>query len=843
MRACHALLISICMAASAAAATNAELDATAPLNFETYFGINGVGYFHRPDEAEELQKRWELMKELGVRWDRSDFWWSDIEKKPGEWNYAKADAAMRMYREHGVQMLPILDYGAAWRRTEAPANEEQREEWARYVRNVVSRYRNYANYWEVWNEPNIIPFWRPQPRVEDYAALLEVTASAARAANPDARLVAFALADMHEDYLERTLELAPSRPFAAASYHFYRIDAPEKRLPDEIQEMRLILKRFGKDVPVWVTEMGVTSHPTEGVSEELQAIHLMRHILLLIAGGAERVFPFTLVDPTADPGGEWGNKLGMVDLNWRKKPVFDAYMTMIAELDAYEYMGGVHFGDDVKALAFRGRYGTPEADKWKLAAYSTAGPRDIRIQYDDDFDTAAAALEYVEMSGTRRPLQFHERTARLMLTGSPVYVPVVSRLIEHLAWGTRFSTLENVAVPMRHPAAIMASPGEEVRLGLMSTGKPTGTPGIRLQLPLGWQRTTTDAVCFLVPPNARPGWYTVRTQQEQSSATIVRDLRVWVREAARVDFRPYYTTATNEIRTELLIHDVNLREPREWWVKATPEIPEAALPAGVVGSAEMSGPKFIEERFSISRRSLASIASTTLFQVIIAPGRRDPLLPPVVADAFKVAVTPLVEQSPVVDGSLDEYLNAPRLSVGYPGQQILGEYTSAGDAFCTAAAVWTREGIYVAASIDDDHPMMNDFGAGGDVYKGDAVEVYIGPAGHPGGYYARKEDGYYHFALSPGKGGEGAVVSDFAQEVPGAKIAVATRPGGYVMEAFIPVDALGGYVPARGDLIAWDLQLNDRDDYSRSAPTRAFMWNGDRMNWLRSARWGMAVVK
>ena len=63
------------------------------------------------------------------------------------------------------------------------------------------------------------------------------------------------------------------------------------------------------------------------------------------------------------------------------------------------------------------------------------------------------------------------------------------------------------------------------------------------------------------------------------------------------------------------------------------------------------------------------------------------------------------------------------------------------------------------------------------------------------------------------------------------------------MEAFIPGTALGGYSPKSGDIIAWDMQLNDRDDYSKTAPTRSFMWNGDRMNWLRAGKWGMAVIR
>jgi polysaccharide biosynthesis protein PslG len=163
-------------------------ETTSPLNPQTYFAINGVGFFHRSDQADELRRRWELMEELGMQWDRSDLWWSDIEPEPGKWDFSKPDRGMEMYRSHGVQMLPILDYGARWRKTAAPGNDEERAEWARYVSRVVARYGDYADTWEVWNEPNILPFWRPQPDAASYAKLLEVTAEQARAANPRVRL-------------------------------------------------------------------------------------------------------------------------------------------------------------------------------------------------------------------------------------------------------------------------------------------------------------------------------------------------------------------------------------------------------------------------------------------------------------------------------------------------------------------------------------------------------------------------------------------------------------------------------------------------------------------------------
>lgn len=811
----HLLLVAL--ASSVLSVQSAE--SGQPFNPPTYFGINGVGIFHRPNEEEELQRRWDLMRELGVKWDRSDFWWSDIEKRRGQWKYDKPDAAIHVYRAHDVQMFPILNYGAAWKNTEAPTNDAERADWARYVSNVVARYRPYANYWEVWNEPNIIPFWRPQPRVEDYAALLRVTADAARRANPDVKLVGFAMADMHKDFLTRTMELVGTNDFDAVSYHFYRTAIPERRTPDEVGELRLILRQFGKECPIWVTEMGVTSHHTEGVSEDLQAIYLMRQILLLIASGVERVFPFTLVDPTADPGGEWGNKLGMVDLNWRKKPAFDAYKTMIAELDAYQYVGEVYLHESVKALLFGSRPGMPAATQEKLVLWSTGGALDVRIPHRADLP-----LTCTRLLGSTQTVAVHNGIARLMVDSAPTYLPVTSHELRRNV-DIRWAENPILAWPGFSPPALFL--GAEPK-------------SVKYTLPGGWECDEVMGLPFKVPGDARPGWYTVRAEVAHSSSTILRDLRVWVRQPLEVDFRPFITTASADMVTSVVIHNNNVRwTPADWRIESEPPIAGAQLPSGHIDVDS----SFTAQTFAVRRNTLRNLRDTT--QIRMRYVQSGGAMPGVsrTLDLFRIAVTPLAPLAPQVDGKLDEYAKAPMMYLGLPAQLSSGEYTSPHDASCTVSALWTDAGVYIGAEIADDHPMMNDRGAGGDVYKGDGVEVYIGPAGYDGRYYAKKEEGYWHFAISPGVRGRGAVVSDFEKAVQNARVAVESRNGGCTMEAFIPNTAFGGYRPNAGDVIAWDIQLNDRDDFSPEAKNLSFMWNGDDMNWLRTARWGLAVVK
>lgn len=819
----------------AALVVNAETTATAsglkPMDPDSYFGINGVGFFHRPDDKEDLRWRWELMKELGVKWDRSDLWWSELEKKPGQWKFDRSDAAMKMYRDHGVQVFPILNYGAAWRNTEGPRNAEERAEWGNYVSRTVSRYKGFADYWEVWNEPNIIPFWRPQPDADQYAALLHKTAESARSASPAVKLCAMVCADFDEAYMRHVLELSNPSDFDLVSYHFYRTAVPEERTPDEVNELRLLLRQFGKECPVWVTETGVTSYFKEGVSEDLQAIRWMRQLLNLIGAGVERIFSFTLVDNLGDPGGEWGLQLGMVRRSGVRKPAFVAYKTMIAELDSYKLVGPVYFNDDVRALLFERKGGEPDTtqSRYKLAVWSLKDALDIkfdageaRTRNERDWSTADYARQYTTLLGERKPIEYEGAIGRVCVTPAPVYVPVGSMLRANARAGFT-------------PAIMSCFPSEGATASLNLKG--ILALSVRFSAPKGWTVAGNESKCsFTVPPDAPEGWNSINAQVATSSCTIVKQLRVLVKPKLIADIRPFFTTASADILTSVVVHNTNVRECSDWSLEADPAVDGTTWPLGRIAC---EGPEqFVSSAGSVMpRTALAHLGATTNLNMHLKSSEGSS-----VQRVYSIAATPFVTVPPVVDGDIGEFCNAPAMSLSAGPQLLRGGPPAAGDTSASVRAMWGADGLYVAADIDDDVPMMNNYGAGGDVYKGDGLELYVGPTGFAGQYYAKPDQGYYHFALSPGNQGNGAVVSNFESEVAGSRIAVKPRPGGYIMEAYLPCSALGGYVPKPGDVVAWDVQLNDRDDYSPNAEARAIMWNGDGMNWLRAGKWGTAVL-
>ncbi len=153
----------------------------------------------------------EMAADAGFAFLRQEWVWEDIEihgkgdfedrrHEPHRSAWDKYDAIVDLAEEHGMQMIVRISNPPEWTRaagaepgTFAPPDDVQ--DFADFVSAVVGRYKGRVRYYQLWNEPNIYPEWGAYPiSPEAYTALLKAGAEAARAANPDAVLIAGALA-------------------------------------------------------------------------------------------------------------------------------------------------------------------------------------------------------------------------------------------------------------------------------------------------------------------------------------------------------------------------------------------------------------------------------------------------------------------------------------------------------------------------------------------------------------------------------------------------------------------------------------------------------------------------
>ena len=314
-------------------------------------------------------KRLKAIKEAGIKWDRCDFWWGRIEPEKGKFLWRDVDWVVEQYVTHDVQLMPILCYGSAWQKSDAPVTDDERALYARYVYETVKRYKKHVHVWEIWNEPNITPFWSPNPDAKEYAKLLKVAYEAAKRADPNCTIVGAATAGTDLAFIEALLRHGGGEHMDVVSIHPYQGDlgslSPDKGgLADQIRGVQNLLAEHGYRKPIWLTEIGHRTTGTHGhtsVTEEQQAAYLIRTYVIALASGVERVFWFNLQD--------WEEYWGIVKQDFTRKPSFEAYRAMVKQLDGKRVVGRADLGKDIEAYLFAPSGREPTRDNGVLVAW------------------------------------------------------------------------------------------------------------------------------------------------------------------------------------------------------------------------------------------------------------------------------------------------------------------------------------------------------------------------------------------------------------------------------------------------------------------------------------------
>ena len=336
--------------------TELTLDADAP----PFYGVNShLTWFH---SDERLYRAVQLMDEAGVGIVRTVFDWPSIEPERGVYRWERFDRVVERLQDRDIAVLGILDGSAAWA-TSAPSLEEPYwQKWptrdlaafGRYVRAVVERYDGdgfadalgspVVRYWEIWNEPNLAFFWRPQPDAEGYVGLLRVSYRVIKLANPSAVVVMggiagngvsyppFALAEDERNFLQQIYERGGKSFFDVVNVHLYpythELGRPElmARLQEALDEARSVMAANGdEDKPLWVTEIGFSTalFPDDYQAEPDATIASWLRKVYRQLAGAEALFWYMFEDEGTDENPE--GHFGLVEHDGTLKQSYYAY--------------------------------------------------------------------------------------------------------------------------------------------------------------------------------------------------------------------------------------------------------------------------------------------------------------------------------------------------------------------------------------------------------------------------------------------------------------------------------------------------------------------------------------
>lgn len=313
-----------------------------------FFALNGVGYFHyrdSPEASQTAKRKMALMKGIGAASDRCDFWWSVLEPKRGTWDWRKGDWLMDFYSRQKMDALPILSYSAIWSPDRCPATPDDIRDYANYVFLAVNRYKDKVKCWEVWNEPNIPTFWKPEPNVAAYSLMLKAAYEAAHKADPGCVIVGGATSETDINWFLGIAEHGALHCMDVASFHPYSMaDGPDEMdLGRQIDNMRTLLNRNGlTTMPLWITEMGWQADPAKPKEVDAQARYMAQSYAIAAARGVERLYWFNLQDWMED------GKLmgwGLASKELRLKRSSQAFKVMRSKLEGKKFRGYALFAE------------------------------------------------------------------------------------------------------------------------------------------------------------------------------------------------------------------------------------------------------------------------------------------------------------------------------------------------------------------------------------------------------------------------------------------------------------------------------------------------------------------
>jgi hypothetical protein len=330
-------------------------DVSPPVSTPPLFGFNdqSIGYsLASPAQDAQLSQRG------GAKIARITFDWRWAEANPGQWDLSRYDALYREMTTRGIRPVWVLLFAPHWAWDPSvncdqwhqdctyPPAPSHDADWQNMVDLVVRRYPLSAAI-EVWNEPNLYAFWRPQPDPARYAQLLEEAHTAVKAAAPAMPVLGGSVTNSPVDgawglseasFLRGVFANGGGSSMDGVSLHLYKQGAgAADSVGNGLRDIRAARDAAGfGGLPIWITELGLSTtdtNPDYRVSEQGQADGLVNdYRRLATMPDIAAVIVHTLIErPPASGATEVG--FGLVHEDFTPKPAYCALAVAVGATD------------------------------------------------------------------------------------------------------------------------------------------------------------------------------------------------------------------------------------------------------------------------------------------------------------------------------------------------------------------------------------------------------------------------------------------------------------------------------------------------------------------------------
>lgn len=310
----------------------------------------------------DLDRSLAAAKSGGYLWLVQRFPWADIEPQRGQLRWEVYDRIVDGATARGLRIIAVLDTSPSWaRRNPLPTSPpDSYADYAAYVRAFVTHYKGRIQHVQIWDQPNIRPYWGERwASPAEYVALLKQARQAAKLADANVQVLAGSLAPTTADdnwnlndvtFLRRMYDQGAAGAFdilAAKAYGFWTGPDDRRVSPDVLNFSRLVAlheemaRRGDATTPLWATAMGWSALPegwtgrpspwgsdTEAVQAERTVAALRRAQLEWPWLGVTALNGLRFADAPAD---DPRRGFALLDDDFSPRPVYTAVQQLAAE--------------------------------------------------------------------------------------------------------------------------------------------------------------------------------------------------------------------------------------------------------------------------------------------------------------------------------------------------------------------------------------------------------------------------------------------------------------------------------------------------------------------------------
>jgi hypothetical protein len=373
----------------------------------------------------------DTIRDAGVWFARKDMFWNHVERSKGSYDFGGFERMLDGLEKRGIRALFILCYqNELYPRPENSA--EGREAYAKFAAAAARHFKGRKVLWELWNEPNVMHFWKgpgdhnSDAFADQYVALVKAAVPAMREADPDCYILGGSVSCLWTNsfkWIDRCFKQGLlTSGIDALSVHPYGFARPELCIQEGYGRLREMMAAAGalKDFPVLNSEVGYDVHEKYLGPQELrlqhQAWHFVRQHLVDQLCDIRLTTWYNWND---DPG----FRIAAPDLT--DLPVTTACRTLTAQLNGFRFASRVPLKSDLDyALLFE-----METGEKKLVAWTTPQGRDETPEKAKAHDVAIpvgttpnGTLKTFDLFGKEGVVREADGAVTLTLTGSPQYV-------------------------------------------------------------------------------------------------------------------------------------------------------------------------------------------------------------------------------------------------------------------------------------------------------------------------------------------------------------------------------------------------------------------------------------